>query len=295
MLLINVNNFVNTFLNNKLEVIQDQFIFGEDINAILDAIKKKKGNNFNLEYIIRKMIVDTSYYLPLMSKSLIQIYFFDQKLVYWTIKNIYKKHYYHKFKDFSNLLIASFNWLGNTINKNYKQIQIKKWKEQNIKQEYQINNFKFYQLSLQQLKQIYLFISQSLTHINCNDVFTESFNLLFIYHIRLQCNNYKDQKIFVNAIARLIIHDFIKNKNEYFDDNRQDQYLQTLDTVISNWNLVYPRYQLIIKKNIEKWLNAIIKISPQQKEDEELFANTDILFINFQRQKEILINLIQKL
>ena len=67
---------------------------------------------------------------------------------------------------------------------------------------------------------------------------------------------YQDHKCFINILAKLFIYVFatkyyiqaiVKN-----DDEKENYYCYVFDILLSEWNLIYPRYQLIIKANAKK-------------------------------------------
>lgn len=37
-----------------------------------------------------------------------------------------------------------------------------------------------------------------------------------------------------------------------------NNYIYIFDTIISQWDLLYPRYKLILKQNIKQWINKLI-------------------------------------
>lgn len=37
-----------------------------------------------------------------------------------------------------------------------------------------------------------------------------------------------------------------------------NNYIYIFDIIISQWNLLYPRYKLILKQNIKQWINKLI-------------------------------------
>lgn len=79
--MFNYELFVNKFLNNQLEQIKniDQLLNIDDINNILQLIKDKQQNNFILEEIIQKIIIDSSNYLPQISLNFSRYYFLIKK------------------------------------------------------------------------------------------------------------------------------------------------------------------------------------------------------------------------
>lgn len=225
------------------------------------------------------MIIDTNIYLPNMSKSLIRTYFYNQQLIY----QIFKQKYYNcKDKNINYFINEVFSYLemiSDHKHEWYKQLQICKW-EEGLRKDFWINKFYFWPLTLKNLKKIFLYLSSlSLKIKEKNKIVYKNRCLgylagLYKSYIRTHVD-YQEHKTFINVIAKLAIRDL--NHQYYFCDIfneeqlRQNYYLQVLDIIVSNWNLVYPRYQSIIKNNSKKWIQNLIDNNFQ------LLLNKDIL------------------
>lgn len=280
--MINKNLFVEKFLNNQLNCIQneDQFLSGKDINLILDKIKKIQQDKFNIESTIEKMIIDTNIYLPNVSKSLIKIYFYNQQLIYQIFKQKYYKCNDKNINYFINEVFNYLEMISEHKHEWYEQSQICKWEEEGLRKDFWINKFYFWLLTLKNLKKIFLYLSSLSLRIKeknkiayknrCLGYLAGLYKSYICTHV-----DYQEHKTFINVIVKLTIRDL---NNQYYFCNifneeqlKQNYYLQILDIIISNWNLVYPRYQSIIKKNSKKWIKNLIDNNFQ------LSLNKDIL------------------
>ena len=153
--MINKSLFIEKFLNNQLNCIQneDQFLSGKDINLILDKIKKIQQDKFNVESTIEKMIINTNIYLPNVSKSLIKIYFYNQQLIYQIFKQKYYKCNDKNINYFINEVFNYLEMISEHKHEWYKQSQICKW-EEGLRKDFWINKFYFWPLTLKNLKKI---------------------------------------------------------------------------------------------------------------------------------------------
>ena len=147
----------------------------------------------------------------------------------------------------------------------YKKLYIERQKKiqdiYEIKEENRINNINFciFHFSLKRWKKIFIFLAReyikSDSDIKVWAFFVET--LAYIYQRYIQNYFvYQDHKCFINILAKLFIYVFtvkcytqaiVKNDNE-----KENYYCYIFDILLLEWNLIYPRYQLIIKANAKK-------------------------------------------
>ena len=257
--------FAQKLLNNQLQDISNQKIFYFDINNILLELKKIQKSNFNLEYIVEKIIIDCSYYLPYVSLEFCKIYFFNQKIIYQAYLNIYKNFIY---KQANNFLCTKYMQYLMNIFYNYVIIDNKIFSfQEQLNRNFQdykikytnINRYIQYQLLLKEWNKLFLYLSytykqlpyQYKQQINCLDF------LVKLYYQYIKIPN----KYIINIIVNLIIH-LLNNKydiyiaiqyNEYNEYKKYNNYLIIFKLLLFNWDLIYATYKKIIKINIDNW------------------------------------------
>lgn len=269
--------FVNKFLDNQLEQIKDidQLLNIDDINNILQLIKDKQQNDFILEEIIQKIIIDSSNYLPQISLNFSRYYFFNQKITVQSYINIYKNFKINKCI-LNNLLYAIVGFQLNISNYNgvFNLKQLIKRQEYICEYEnLQFNNinkiyYQIVQFHITDWKKIFLFIYivyKNLTvfdqqHFVC---YNELLLTLYKYYIANQFT-YQEKKQILNILIYIFIYS-IQNNIKY---NFKAQLLQQLysqghirifDMIISNWNMIKNKYKLILCQNSREWIKFLRK------------------------------------
>ena len=87
LIMFDINLFVDKFINNKLNEVEDSFINDNEIYQIINKIKEiKKIDN---DEIVQQLILDTSLCLSKASILIMSYYFYDQEILYQGLKNIY--------------------------------------------------------------------------------------------------------------------------------------------------------------------------------------------------------------
>lgn len=262
----NYQLFVQKLLNDQLQDISDQEIFNFDINNILSELEKIQKDNFNLEYIVEKIITDCSYYLPHISLEFSKIYFFNQKIIYQAYLTIYKNFIYRRKNNeylYFRYMLALMNIFYNYIIIDNKILSFQKQLSQNF-QTYgikyiNINRYIQYQLSLKEWNKLFLYLSYTYKKISSN--YKDQINCLdFLVKLYYEYVK-KPNKFIINIIANLIIH-LLDNKydvyiagqyNEYNVCKKHNNYLIIFKLLLSNWDLIYNTYKKCIKININNW------------------------------------------
>lgn len=283
--MININLFMNAFLNNQLNEIEDTSLRDKEIYQIIDQIMEKK--QIDIDEAIKQLILSTSLNLPEMSMSIMNLYFHNQEIVYQGLKNIYKNFIYKEHKnnkyfqkfinfiikiscyfyiDFDDIGLISFSeqfiYKKRDYRIQYEKEQYNRWKLANTLKKHQCKQFNFniFSFPIKRWEKIFLYFSYLLQNIEYNEykniLFMET--LIIIYKRFIQNNfEYKEQKKIVNILTKDVI--FIMNNKFYYEnEDNINGYSFVFDTMLSQWNLIYPRYQLIIKNNLEKWIQDLI-------------------------------------
>lgn len=273
------------FLNNQLNEIEDTSLRDKEIYQVIDQIMEKK--QIDIDEVVKQLILSTSLNLPEMSMSIMNLYFHNQEIIYQRLKNIYKKFIYKKYKnskyfrklinfiikittyfymDFEDIGLILFSepfiYEKKDYKMQYEKEQYDLWKLANTLKKHQCKQFNFniFSFSIKRWEKIFLYLSYLLQNMEyCeykNILFVET--LAIIYKRFIQNNfEYKEQKKIVNILTKDVI--FIMNNKFYYEnEDNINGYPFVFDTIISQWNLIYPRYQLIIKNNLEKWIQDLI-------------------------------------
>lgn len=268
--------FINKFLDNQLEQIKDidQLLNIDDINNILQLIKDKQQNDFILEKIIQKIIIDSSNYLPQISLEFSRYYFFNQKTIIQSYINIYKNSKTNKYI-LNNLLYAM---LGFKLNIAHKKIfdlnQLIKRQEYICKYEnLQFNSinkayYQIVQFNITDWKKIFLFIYmiyKNLTFFDQQQFLCYSEFLLSLYRC---CINNQFTKYGKKSILNILVYIFvylirnnIKNnfQSSYFHLKESQGYIQIFDIIISNWDMIKDKYKSILYQNSKEWIKFLRK------------------------------------
>ena len=280
--MFDINLFANKFVNDKLNEVEDNSISDDEIHQIINKIKDiKKINN---DEIIKQLTLKTSECLPKISMSIMFYYFHDQEILYQSLKNIYKNYIHNKYNN--NLYFFSFfyrisnvtcyifdNFYDLNGNQIYRQIdyenkykyeQEKKW-WLDIYKKYWVNNFNFciFSFSIRRWNKIFLYLSKLLVKLNYEEYkYFLYIEILTMIYKRFIQNNFShiSQKRIINLLAKNIIY-IMNNQYFYVNDEKKmriNNYIYIFDTIISQWDLLYPRYKLIFKRNIKQWINKLI-------------------------------------
>lgn len=129
-----------------------------------------------------------------------------------------------------------------------------------------INNFNFciFDFSLKRWRKIFIYLVYLFIK-SCDKnkrYFLYIEILVFMYKRYIQNKfSYKEHKHFINLLTKLIIYVFMNNcllKIGREPNGKQNNiYVYIIDVIISEWNLIYPHYQLIIKQNIGRWIKKL--------------------------------------
>ena len=257
--------FAQKLLSNQLQDISDQEIFNFDINNVLLELKKIQKDNFNLEYIVEKIIIDCSYYLPYVSLEFSKIYFFNQKIIYQAYLTIYKNFIYKKNNEYLYFhyirilmnIFCNYIIIDNKIFSFQEQLN-RNFQAYNIKYT-NINRYIQYQLSLKKWNKLFLYLSYTYKKISSN--YKDQIHCLdFLVKLYYEYVK-KPNKFIINIIANLIIH-LLDNKydvfiaeqyNEYNVCKKRNNYLIIFKLLLFNWDLIYDTYKKSIKTNINNW------------------------------------------
>ena len=270
--MFDINKFVDKFVNNKLNEVEDSSINDDEIHRILDKVKEiKKIDN---DEIVQQLILDTSLRLPKISISIMSYYFYDQEILYQGLKNIYtnfiiktkdKNLFFTYWRKISNIICYALNNIEPSSIQDYKESyeyeQKQKWWPDIFKKYYCKNfNFCIFSFSIKRWNKIFLYLSKVLIKLNRKQykyqIFIEILMLMYSKYIQKYIPQ-EEQKRIVNVLVKLTIY-IMENKYFYHDRTIRDYaYIKLFNIIISQWNLIYPRYQQIIKQNIDKWINSL--------------------------------------
>ena len=285
LIMFDINLFVDKFINNKLNEVEDSFINDNEIYQIINKIKEiKKIDN---DEIVQQLILDTSLCLSKASILIMSYYFYDQEILYQGLKNIYVNFiiktknkdlflsYWYHITYFTVCYIKSDKLLFETnYKKSYEYEQERKWWPDIFKKYYcKKFNFCIFSFSIKRWNKIFLYLSYSLYKMNYHFYkcmpYIEILTFIYSIYIKDHFSN-KEQKKIINALVKSMIHIM---KNKHFFNEKNNNYIKYFDTIISQWNLIYSRYQQIIKNNINKWLNTLERKKFNHLEDKNLLIN----------------------
>ena len=275
--MLNVSLFIKKFLNNQLNdrTIKDQKIYDEEVKQIIIKLPNK----------LNELIITTSHYLPEISMSIMNLCFYDQELIYQALKNIYIKYLYKcPNKSITSFALIIGELTCSICNDNNDLYKIEDYRQQYIKKQKLklpiINNFNFciFDFSLKRWRKIfiylvYLFIKN---HDKNKRYFLYVEILVFMYKRYVQILH-KEYKYFINPLVKLIIYIFMNNcllKIGREPNGKQNNiYIYIMDVIISEWDLIYPRYQLIIKQNIKQWIKMLQQQGYNNLHDKDALLN----------------------
>lgn len=97
LIMFDIDLFINKFVNDKLNEVEDSSISDDEIHQIIDKIKDiEKIDN---DEIIKQLTLKTSECLPKIFMSIMFHYFYDQEILYQSLKNIYKNYIHNKYNN----------------------------------------------------------------------------------------------------------------------------------------------------------------------------------------------------
>jgi len=250
--------FVQKFLNNELEQIQDldQLIYWDDIQNILDEIKDIQQDKFILEDTIKKLILDCSYYLPYIAFTFNELYTFDKIFSFKSIFIIYKNHIYRKRNYFFNK--KTYYFILRLLN--YPNIYPVRPDIKHIKEEYKqkincINNINL--LPIKEIRQLYIYSLYEYKKMIKNNCYCNYYilpEILADFYLSLNTNN--------QSIVNILTHFFIIDIQRIYEQNIKKihiNYSSMLKIINMNWNIIKNKYKSIIKININKWYQYLEK------------------------------------
>lgn len=272
--MFNVKLFVDWLLiNNNIDIQSlNVRICTEDINNILDEIKLRQREQFQLEQTIENVITKTSNCLPYITLEFCSIYTFNKKLLFNILlkiyrKNIYKKNNFYIFESFIFVLLPyKYQSLYNGL------ITVKDQEEYcrkyNIKQEYSIINKKFFVDKVINIKDIEkIIIYTAYEYLRIKAVY-KSMNIIIILLLLLftrNSNNFsiKKKRKYCNLIIKILLYNFYVLKDiacasdEYaimlIEIQRKQLEPLIFDKYKKKYKKIKHKYKKCIHKMLQMW------------------------------------------